>query len=198
MVAAVCSIGNLGAVIAAAFFAFSLAAFAALRPISAARVTNTEAAGRLGLCDALVLAAEETPDLIIDFATLTGAARVALGPQLPALFTNDEALARDFAAAGTETDDPSWRLPLWAPYRDLLKSNVADMVNSAEGGMAGAITAALFLEAFVPDAVSWVHFDTFAWSPAARPGRPKGGDALGLRAAWHVIKSRYAVPGSSL
>jgi leucyl aminopeptidase len=159
-------------------------------------VTNTDAEGRLVLADALALASEDRPDLIIDFATLTGAARVALGPQLPAFFTNDEAIAADFAAAATRMDDPLWRLPLWPGYRDMLKSSVADMVNSPDGGFAGAVTAALFLEAFVGADIAWAHFDTFAWVPAARPGRPRGGEAMGLRAAWGVIGQRYCAKAS--
>jgi len=159
-------------------------------------ITNTDAEGRLILADALALAAEDTPDLLIDFATLTGAARVALGPQLPALFTADETLAAEFAAASAATGDPLWRLPLWAPYRDMLKSTVADMINAAEGGFAGATTAALFLESFVPVGIPWAHFDTFAWNPAARPGRPRGGEALGLRASWRLVKKRFGAPGS--
>jgi leucyl aminopeptidase len=154
-------------------------------------VTNTDAEGRLVLADALALAGEDAPDLIIDFATLTGAARVALGPQLPAFFANDEALAADFARAAAESGDPLWRLPLWPGYRDMLKSSIADMVNSPEGGFAGAVTAALFLEAFVPAGIAWAHFDTFAWNPSSRPGRPKGGEALGLRAAFMVLQRRY-------
>ncbi len=154
-------------------------------------VTNTDAEGRLILADALALAGEDCPALIIDFATLTGAARVALGPQLPAFFANDEALAADFAIAAQTAADPLWRLPLWPGYRDMLKSSVADLNNSPEGGFAGAITAALFLEAFVSPGTPWAHFDTFAWTPAARPGRPKGGEALGLRAAWALLKLRF-------
>ena len=154
-------------------------------------VTNTDAEGRLILADALTLAGEETPDLIIDFATLTGAARVALGPQLPAFFANDDALAADFARAAAETGDPLWRLPLWPGYRDMLKSSVADMVNSPDGGFAGAVTAALFLEAFVSPGIAWAHFDTFAWNPSSRPGRPKGGEAMGLRAAFAALQLRY-------
>jgi leucyl aminopeptidase len=154
-------------------------------------VTNTDAEGRLVLADALTLAAEAKPVLIIDFATLTGAARVALGPQLPAFFANDDALAAEFAAAADVAQDPVWRLPLWPGYRDMLKSGVADMVNAADGGFAGAITAALFLEAFVPAGTPWLHVDTFAWTPAARPGRPRGGEALGLRAAWTLLKTRF-------
>jgi leucyl aminopeptidase len=159
-------------------------------------VTNTDAEGRLVLCDALALAGEDPPALIIDFATLTGAARVALGPQLPAFFANDKALAADFEAGAKASGDPLWRLPLWPGYRDMLKSNVADMVNSAEGGMAGAITAALFLEAFVPAGTPWAHFDTFAWTPSPKPGRPKGGEALGLRASWEVVKARFGKTGA--
>lgn len=154
-------------------------------------ITNTDAEGRLVLCDALALAVEKAPTLIIDFATLTGAARVALGPQLPAMFANDDALASELLAAGATAADPLWRLPLWTPYHDMLKSRIADMVNSAEGGFAGAITAALFLEKFVPAGVPWAHFDTFAWNNADRPGRPRGGEALGLRAAWAVLRSRF-------
>ena len=154
-------------------------------------ITNTDAEGRLVLCDAIALAAERNPMLIIDFATLTGAARVALGPQLPALFANDDALASELVAAGAQVGDPVWRLPLWAPYHDMLKSSLADMVNSADGGFAGAITAALFLEKFVPTGVPWAHFDTFAWNNASRPGRPKGGEALALRASWAMLRSRF-------
>jgi len=154
-------------------------------------ITNTDAEGRLVLCDAMALAVEHKPELMIDFATLTGAARVALGPQLPALFANDDALASEYLAAGAAVGDPLWRLPLWAPYQDMLKSGVADMVNSAEGGFAGAITAALFLERFVPAGMAWLHLDTFAWTPATKPGRPKGGEALGLRAAWAMLRARY-------
>ena len=155
-------------------------------------VTNTDAEGRLVLADALALAGEDNPALIIDFATLTGAARVALGPHLPAFFANDEALATDFAAASLVAGDPLWRMPLWPGYRDMLKSSVADLNNSPDGGFAGAITAALFLEAFVAAGTPWAHFDTFAWSPAPRPGRPKGGEAMGLRAAWALLKLRFA------
>jgi leucyl aminopeptidase len=154
-------------------------------------ITNTDAEGRLVLCDALALAVEKGPELIIDFATLTGAARVALGPHLPAMFANDDMLAAELINAGAATGDPLWRLPLWAPYHDMLKSQIADMVNSADGGFAGAITAALFLERFVPAGVAWAHFDTFAWNNVARPGRPKGGEALGLRAAWTMLRSRF-------
>ena len=154
--------------------------------------TNTDAEGRLILGDALAKAAEGSPELILDFATLTGAARVALGPDLPATFANVEALAADLLAAGDEVRDPLWRLPLWDGYDELLKSDVADMQNAPEGGMAGAITAALFLRRFVPAGTPWAHLDTFAWRATAKPGRPKGGEALGLRAAWAMLRKRYA------
>jgi len=153
--------------------------------------TNTDAEGRLILGDTLTRAAEERPELILDYATLTGAARIALGPDLPPLFTNDEDLAADFLAAGTAAHDPLWRLPLWDGYDDMLKSDVADMVNAPDGGFAGAVTAALFLRRFVPKDIAWAHVDTFAWRPAAKPGRPKGGAALGLAAAWGVLRKRY-------
>lgn len=154
-------------------------------------IGNTDAEGRLILADALTRAGEEQPELILDFATLTGAARVALGPDLPGLFANDDSLAEALTSAGTEADDPLWRLPLWGPYGEMLKSDIADINNAAEGGFAGATTAALFLQKFVPEDVQWAHFDTFAWRPSAKPGRPKGGEALGLRAAWGMLIERY-------
>lgn len=154
-------------------------------------VDNTDAEGRLILADALTKAAEAEPVLILDFATLTGAARVALGPDLPALFTNDQSLANELNAASIAEDDPVWQLPLWPAYDDMLKSEIADVANSSEGGMAGAITAALFLRKFVPVGTPWAHLDTWAWRAAAKPGRPKGGEALGLRAAWAVLKARF-------
>ncbi len=153
--------------------------------------TNTDAEGRLILGDALTKAGEGSPELILDYATLTGAARVALGPDLPPLFTDDEALASDFLAAAEAAHDPMWRLPLWGGYEDMLKSDIADMVNAPDGGFAGAVTAALFLRRFVPAGTAWAHVDTFAWRPAAKPGRPKGGAALGLASAWGVLKKRY-------
>ena len=154
-------------------------------------ITNTDAEGRLILGDALTRASEEAPELILDFATLTGAARVALGPDLPALFTRRDATSDDLVSAGRGHDDAVWRLPLEETYRDMLKSDIADIANSASGGFAGATTAALFLDRFVADDIDWAHFDTFAWRPSAKPGRPKGGAALGLRAAWHMLKARY-------
>ena len=156
--------------------------------------TNTDAEGRLILGDALTKAAEGKPDLILDYATLTGAARVALGPDLPPLFANDDTLAEQLLAAGVIEDDPLWRLPLWDGYDKMLDSDIADMVNAPDGGFAGAITAALFLRRFVPADIAWAHMDVFAWRPTARPGRPKGGDAFGLRAAWSVLKARYPRP----
>jgi leucyl aminopeptidase len=154
-------------------------------------IGNTDAEGRLVLGDALTRAGEEKPELVIDFATLTGAARVAVGPDLPALFTNDDALAADMATLGAQVDDPTWRLPLWDGYADMLKSDVADINNAGEGGFAGAITAALFLKRFVPDDTAWLHLDTFAWRPSGKPGRPKGGEALGMRAVFRLLQQRY-------
>jgi len=154
-------------------------------------IGNTDAEGRLILGDALTRAAECEPELILDFATLTGAARIALGPDLPPLFANDDALAEAFLAGGEAVSDPLWRMPLWSAYEEMLASDVADIGNAAEGSMAGAVTAALFLQKFVPEGTAWAHVDTFAWRPSAKPGRPKGGDALGLRAAWHLLSARY-------
>jgi leucyl aminopeptidase len=154
-------------------------------------IGNTDAEGRLILGDALARAGEEEPGLILDFATLTGAARVALGPDLPALFANDDALAAAMLEGGAAVADPLWRMPLWKHYEDMLSSDIADIGNMAEGAMAGAVTAALFLQKFVPEGTPWAHLDTFAWRSSARPGRPKGGDALGLRAAWEMLKARY-------
>ena len=153
--------------------------------------TNTDAEGRLILADALTRAAEGAPALILDYATLTGAARVALGPDLPPLFSDDDALAGELLAAGERLDDPVWRLPLWSGYDEMLASDVADLVNAPDGGFAGAITAALFLRRFVPRGVAWAHLDVFAWRPAAKPGRPKGGDAYAVRAAFEVLTARY-------
>jgi leucyl aminopeptidase len=154
-------------------------------------IGNTDAEGRLILGDALARAAESEPELILDFATLTGAARVALGPDLPPLFANDDRLAEALLAGGEAVSDPLWRMPLWPHYEEMLASDVADIGNAAEGPMAGAVTAALFLQKFVPEGTPWAHVDTFAWRPSAKPGRPKGGDALGLRAAWHMLCARY-------
>ena len=155
-------------------------------------IGNTDAEGRLVLSDALTKAAEGDPELIIDFATLTGAARVALGPDLPALFANDDDLAHDLLASGKAVADPLWRMPLWRGYEEMFASDIADFGNASDQPLAGAVTAALFLQKFVADNTPWAHFDTFAWRASAKPGRPKGGDALGLRAAWHMLKGRYA------
>jgi leucyl aminopeptidase len=160
-------------------------------------IDNTDAEGRLVLGDALTRAGEENPELIIDFATLTGAARVALGPDLPAMFANDEALAADVVAAATAASDPVWRMPLWDGYDEMLKSGLADLANAADSPFGGAVTAALFLRRFVPKDVPWAHFDTFAWRPTARPGQPKGGEALGLRAAFAALEKRYPAAGAS-
>jgi leucyl aminopeptidase len=155
-------------------------------------IDNTDAEGRLVLCDALARAGELKPDLLLDFATLTGAARVALGPDLPALYANDEALANDWLAAGQRSRDPLWRMPLWRPYLRYLTSGIADLANSSASSMAGSVTAALFLERFVADGQAWGHVDVYAWNDADRPGRPTGGEAQGLRAAYELLKSRTA------
>ncbi|HET6906414.1 MAG TPA: leucyl aminopeptidase family protein, partial [Rhodanobacteraceae bacterium] len=145
-------------------------------------VDNTDAEGRLILCDALAACVEEKPDLLIDFATLTGAARVALGPDLPALFANDDRAAEQVLAAARAQHDPLWRLPLWRPYRTMLASHVADLANTGSSRHAGAITAALYLERFVPSTVPWLHVDVYAWNDNDRPGKPRGGEAQSLRA----------------
>ena len=157
-------------------------------------IGNTDAEGRLVLGDCLAKASEGTPDLMIDFATLTGAARVAVGPDLPALFANSDPLAEGLIASGTTVGDPGWRLPLWPGYEDMYVSDIADVGNSG-GAFAGAITAALFLQRFVGEGVPWAHFDTYAWRPTPRPGQPKGGEALGLRASWHYLRDRYGGAG---
>ena len=154
-------------------------------------IGNTDAEGRLILGDALQRASEEKPDLIIDFATLTGAARVALGPEYPALMTRRDATAEALIAAGKAHDDEPWRLPLPDAYREWLVSEIADTNNAHGNAFAGASVAGLFLDKFVGDGIDWAHFDTFAWRPQAKPGRPKGGDAYGLRAAWHMLRARF-------
>ncbi len=154
-------------------------------------VGNTDAEGRLVLGDALARASEDKPELIVDFATLTGAARVALGPDLPPLFANDDGLADTMLAGGVERDDPLWRMPLWDGYADLLETDIADLGNAGSSPFAGTITAALFLKRFVGEGIAWAHIDTFAWRPSAKHGRPKGGAALGLRATWAMLQSRY-------
>ena len=154
-------------------------------------IGNTDAEGRLILADALTLADEESPELIVDMATLTGAARTALGPDLPPLYATDDALAADLMAAGLESDDPLWRLPLWAPYASMLNSKIADVNHTSSGAFAGSITAALFLKRFVRQAKAWAHLDIFAWAPEPRPGRPFGGTDQGIRAVYGVLKQRY-------
>jgi len=155
-------------------------------------IGNTDAEGRLVLADALAEAASEDPELLIDCATLTGAARVALGPELPAFFTPDDDLARELGQAGEAVHDPVWRLPLWQPYTDLFKSRIADLNNAGEDRLGGAITAALFLERFAEGVDAWVHLDMFAWNKKARPGRPVGGEAQAVRALFHVIEGRFS------
>ncbi len=154
--------------------------------------SNTDAEGRLILADALTKAAEAKPELVIDYATLTGAARVALGPDLQAMFANDDTLAADLLAAAEAEADPMWRLPLYDPYKEMLKSDVADMVNAAEAPYGGALTAALFLKEFVPEKAQWAHLDIFCWNGSHKPGRPKGAEAVSLRAVWKLLKDRYA------
>jgi leucyl aminopeptidase len=151
-------------------------------------VGNTDAEGRVILCDALAYAVEQKPRTIIDFATLTGAARVALGPELPVLYANDERLAARLLAASQAEDDPMWRLPLWRNYRRFFDSDVADINNSGRGGFAGSIVAALFLDYFVPQDIAWAHFDVFAWNDVSRPGRPLGGEMQGLRAVLSALQ----------
>jgi leucyl aminopeptidase len=156
-------------------------------------VGNTDAEGRLVLCDALALADAERPDLIIDFATLTGAARVALGPELPALFGSDESLVRDLAAAAAAEHDPLWPMPLWSGYEDELASKIADLNNVASSGFAGAIFGALFLKRFVTETTAWLHIDLYAWNPKDRPGRGIGAEAQAMRGAYRYLVERYGV-----
>ena len=171
----------------------------AMRPLDIVRtrkgitveIGNTDAEGRLILCDALAEACGENPAMIVDIATLTGAARVALGPELPALFCNDDELAAGLLAAGTEEDDPLWRMPLWRPYRKLIDSKAADINNVSESPYAGAITAALYLQEFVEPEIPWAHIDVMAWNTRARPGRPEGAEAQTLRALYAHIAKRF-------
>jgi leucyl aminopeptidase len=171
----------------------------ALRPLDIVRtrkgitveIGNTDAEGRLILCDALAEAASEKPALIVDAATLTGAARVALGPELPALFCNNDALANGLIAAGAAEDDPMWRMPLYRPYRRLIDGKVADVNNVSDGPHAGAITAALYLQEFVDDDVPWAHLDVMAWNSRSRPGRPEGAEPQTLRAVYAHIAERF-------
>lgn len=174
----------------------------ALRPLDVVRtrkgttieIGNTDAEGRVILSDALAEASSETPALLVDFATLTGAARVALGTDLPALFSNDDELARELLESGEAESDPLWRMPLFKPYRKLIESKVADINNSADSPYAGSITAALFLQEFVSPGIPWVHLDLMAWNTSARPGRPEGGEAMGMRAVAAFIEGRFSKP----
>jgi leucyl aminopeptidase len=154
-------------------------------------IGNTDAEGRLVLADALALADEEKPDLLIDLGTLTGAARVALGPDLPPFYTEDEALADALAACARREHDPLWRLPLWPPYDSWLDSKVADINNAPSGGFAGSITCALFLQRFVEAATSWLHVDIYGWTPTAKPARPEGGECQAARAIYRLLSNRY-------
>lgn len=154
-------------------------------------IDNTDAEGRVILCDALTYASEQKPELLLDFATLTGAARIALGPDLPALFCNDDRVAQQWLEAGDRTRDPVWRMPLWRPYLRYLHSGIADLAN-AGSRMAGSVTAALYLERFIGEGQLWAHLDVYAWNDGERPGRPAGGEALALRSAWRMLKTRYA------
>ncbi|MFC0676664.1 M17 family metallopeptidase [Lysobacter korlensis] len=154
-------------------------------------IDNTDAEGRVILADALTYAGELQPELILDFATLTGAARIALGPDLPALYSNDDALAQAWLDAGTQLRDPLWRMPLWRPYWRYLASGIADIANSGPSKMGGSITAALYLERFVPAQTPWAHLDVYSWNDADRPGRPAGGEAQALRAAFAMLEARY-------
>jgi leucyl aminopeptidase len=153
-------------------------------------IGNTDAEGRLVLADALALADEEKPDIVMTFATLTGAARVALGPELPAMFATDDALAAEIEAAGLAVGDPCWRMPFWPGYERMLESQIADVNHVSDGPFAGSVTAALFLKRFVKQAKAYVHFDMFAWVPSERPGQPKGGEAQMARALYEVLKNR--------
>ena len=157
-------------------------------------IANTDAEGRVILADALFEGGAENPDLLIDFATLTGAARVALGPDLPALFCNDDGLAAELIAAAKAVDDPLWQLPLWAAYRKMVDGATADLTNAPEGPFGGAITAALFLEEFINGAKSWAHVDLMGWNQSAKPGRPVGGEAMGIRAVFGAIEQRFGAP----
>ncbi len=156
-------------------------------------IDNTDAEGRLVLADALVKACEEKPDVLMDFSTLTGAARVAVGTEISAMFTNDDQLAQALTTAAVTVNDPVWRMPLFSGYASMLESSIADMSNSSGSPYAGAITAALFLQRFITEPVSWVHFDVMAWNIGNKPGRPEGGEAMGMLAAAQYLQARYGV-----
>jgi leucyl aminopeptidase len=154
-------------------------------------IGNTDAEGRLVLCEALALADEEAPELLIDMATLTGAARVALGPDLPPFYTDADDVAAALAKHSAMTNDPLWRMPLWRGYSSYIDTPLADVNNAGQGGFAGSITAALFLRRFVEKAKAFVHFDIFAWVPNAKPGRPKGGEQQAMRAVFSYLSERF-------
>jgi leucyl aminopeptidase len=156
-------------------------------------VHNTDAEGRLVLADALVKACEDHPELIIDFATLTGAARISVGTEISALFTNNDQLAADLTAAALQSEDPVWRLPLFPAYEELLRSNIADMTNCSDFPYAGAIVAGLFLQRFISKSIPWMHFDIMAWNLGSKPGKPEGGEAMGLRAVAAYLLKHYPV-----
>jgi leucyl aminopeptidase len=156
-------------------------------------VGNTDAEGRLILADTLTLAVEEEPDLIIDLATLTGAARTALGPEIVPFYTRDDAFAAEVAKAADAVSDPLWRMPLWPPYLSMLDSKIADINNAGSTPFAGSITAALFLSRFVPEGISWLHGDIYGWNPAPKPGRPEGGEAQAIRALFAALSERYGI-----
>jgi leucyl aminopeptidase len=154
-------------------------------------IGNTDAEGRLVLADALALADEDKPDLLIDLGTLTGAARVALGPELPPFYTRDEALAADVDRHAQAENDPLWRLPLWPPYDSWLDSKAADINNAPSGGFAGSIICALFLGRFVEPATRWLHVDIYGWTPSSKPARPEGGECQAARAIYKLLAERY-------
>jgi len=154
-------------------------------------INNTDAEGRLVLADALALADEEAPELVVSLATLTGAARVALGPDVPPFYTDDDGLAAALAAGSAEVADPLWRMPFWTPYEPLIEPGIADLDNAPSGGMAGSVTAALFLRRFVTDARDWLHVDLYGWNPKDRPGRPVGAEPQAVRALYALLTERY-------
>ena len=155
-------------------------------------IDNTDAEGRLILADAITLALEHKPDMMLDFATLTGAARVALGPDLPAMFCNDDIMANAILKSAESSVDPIWRLPLWKPYEKMIEGKVADLNNAPEGGYGGAITAALFLETFIKPNISWVHIDLMAWNTLTRPGRQEGGEAMSMRGLFSYLNECFS------
>ena len=154
-------------------------------------IDNTDAEGRLILADALTKACEFSPELLIDFATLTGAARIAVGTEISAMFCNDDALAAEIADWGTRVADPIWRMPLYQGYQSLFESSIADLANASASPYAGAITAALFLQNFVQEAIPWVHFDIMAWNVSTKPGKPEGGEAMAILAVGYYLFKRY-------